>query len=226
MPAWTAFGAKSSTRVARFGAPGSAPPPQATNAVAARAVASSAATLFIGRRRIAFRPMAAAGDDHLLAYVEIPKGSRNKYEYDEELDELVLDRFLSSSTVYPTDYGYLIGHRGRDGDPLDAMVCVSEPTFPGCVIRVKPIALFKMWDEKGEDDKVVCVPLNDPGWNQAETLEDIPQPLQREITHFFSIYKELEEKKVDVEGWRSREEALEVIADAKRLQEQANREEG
>jgi inorganic pyrophosphatase len=103
------------------------------------------------------------------------------------------------------------------------MVCVSEPTFPGCVIRVKPIALFKMWDEKGEDDKVVCVPLNDPGWNQAETLEDIPRPLQREITHFFSIYKELEEKKVDVEGWRSREEALEVIADAKRLQAQADR---
>ena len=131
-------------------------------------------------------PAVATGDDHLLAYVEIPKGSRNKYEYDEGLGELVLDRFLSSSTVYPTDYGYLIGHRGRDGDPLDAMVCVSEPTFPGCVIPVKPIALFKMWDEKGEDDKVVCVPLNDPGWNHAETLDDIPQPLQREITHFFS----------------------------------------
>src|SRR5204863_113936 len=123
----------------------------------------------------------AEGDDHLLAYIEIPKGSRNKYEYDEELEELVLDRFLSSSTVYPTDYGYLIGHRGRDGDPLDAMVCVSEPTFPGCVIRVKPIALFKMWDEKGEDDKVVCVPLNDPGWNQAETLEDIPPPVPRAV---------------------------------------------
>jgi inorganic pyrophosphatase len=192
--------------------------------VTTRAVASSAATLFIGRRRIAFDRM--SGDDHLLAYVEIPKGSRNKYEYDEGLGELVLDRFLSSSTVYPTDYGYLVGHRGRDGDPLDAMICVSEPTFPGCVIRVKPIALFKMWDDKGEDDKVVCVPLNDPGWNHAETLDDIPQPLQREITHFFSIYKELEDKKVDVEGWRSREEALEVIADGKRLQEQADREAG
>ena len=91
----------------------------------------------------------------LLAFIENPKGSRNKYEYDEVLGEVVLDRFLSSSTVYPTDYGYLIGHRGRDGDPLDAMVCVSEPTFPGCVIPVKPIALFKMWDEKGEDDKLI-----------------------------------------------------------------------
>jgi inorganic pyrophosphatase len=158
--------------------------------------------------------------DELLAYIEIPKGSRNKYEFDEQLRELVLDRFLSGSTVYPTDYGYLIGHRGRDGDPLDAMVCVSEPTFPGCVIRVKPIALFKMHDEKGEDDKIVCVPNNDPGWNHAEVLEDIPEQLQREITHFFSIYKQLEGKAVDVEGWRSREEALEVIADGRMLEEQ------
>ena len=158
--------------------------------------------------------------DELLAYIEIPKGSRNKYEFDEELRELVLDRFLSGSTVYPTDYGYLIGHRGRDGDPLDAMVCVSEPTFPGCVIPVKPIALFKMHDEKGEDDKIVCVPNNDPGWNHAEVLEDIPEQLQREITHFFSIYKQLEGKAVDVEGWRSRDEALEVIADGRRLEQQ------
>ena len=110
----------------------------------------------------------------LLAYVEIPKGSRNKYEFDEGIGQVVLDRFLSSSMVYPTDYGFLMGHRGRDGDPLDAMVCVSEPTFPGCVIPVKPIALFKMRDEKGEDDKVVCVPTHDPGWNTAETLDDIP----------------------------------------------------
>ena len=161
--------------------------------------------------------------DELLAYIEIPKGSRNKYEYDERLRELVLDRFLSGSTVYPTDYGYLIGHRGRDGDPLDAMVCVSEPTFPGCVIPVKPIALFKMHDEKGEDDKIVCVPTHDPGWNHAEVLDDIPEQLQREITHFFSIYKQLEGKSVDVEGWRSREEALEVIADGRRLEEERAR---
>jgi inorganic pyrophosphatase len=159
-----------------------------------------------------------APSDELLAFIEIPKGSRNKYEYDEEIDRVILDRFLSSSMVYPTDYGYLIGHRGRDGDPLDAMVCVSEPTFPGCVIAVKPIALFKMHDEKGEDDKIVCVPTHDPGWNTAETLEDLTQQLQREITHFFSTYKQLEGKAVEVEGWRSREEAIEVIEDARRLQ--------
>lgn len=156
--------------------------------------------------------------EDLLAFIEIPKGSRNKYEYDEEVGALILDRFLSSSTVYPTDYGYLTGHRGRDEDPLDAMVCVSEPTFPGCVIPVKPIALFKMRDEKGEDDKIVCVPTHDPGWSHAQTLEDIPDQLQREITHFFSVYKQLEGKTVEVDGWRSREEALEVIAEGKRLQ--------
>jgi inorganic pyrophosphatase len=158
-----------------------------------------------------------SGDD-LLAFIEIPKGSRNKYEFNEQVGRVVLDRFLSSSMVYPTDYGYLIGHRGRDGDPLDVMVCVSEPTFPGCVIPVKPIALFKMRDEAGEDDKIVCVPTHDPGWNIAETLDDITQQLQREITHFFSTYKQLEGKKVDVDGWKSREEALAVIEDAKRLQ--------
>ena len=162
----------------------------------------------------------------LLAFIEIPKGSRNKYEFDERLGHVILDRFLSSSMVYPTDYGYLIDHRGRDGDPLDTMVCVSEATFPGCVIPVKPIALFKMRDEKGEDDKIVCVPTHDPGWNTAETLDDITNQLQNEITHFFSVYKQLEGKDVEVDGWRSREEALEVIEDAKRLQAQANREGG
>jgi inorganic pyrophosphatase len=165
--------------------------------------------------------LASRGD--LMAFIEIPKGSRNKYEYDERVGRVMLDRFLSSSMVYPTDYGYLIGHRGRDGDPLDAMVCVSEPTFPGCVIQVKPIALFKMRDEKGEDDKIVCVPTHDPGWNSAETLDDITEQLQREITHFFSVYKQLEGKDVEVDGWRSREEAIEVIEDARRLHEEHDR---
>jgi len=158
--------------------------------------------------------------EELLAFIEIPKGSRNKYEYDEGIGAVILDRFLSSSMVYPTDYGYLRGHRGRDGDPLDALVCVSEPTFPGCVIPVKPVAVFKMRDEKGEDDKIVCVPTHDPGWNTAQVLEDIPEQLQREITHFFSVYKQLEGKTVEVEGWRHLEDALAVIEDGKRLQEE------
>ena len=106
--------------------------------------------------------------------IEIPKGSRNKYEYDHETDSIKLDRFLFSSVVYPTDYGFIPDTLGQDGDPLDVMCCVSEPTFPGCVIEAKPIALFRMEDDKGIDDKVLCVPLTDPGWNTLETLDDLP----------------------------------------------------
>jgi inorganic pyrophosphatase len=143
--------------------------------------------------------------------IEIPKGSRNKYEWDHERERLVLDRFLFSSVVYPTDYGFIPDTLGQDGDPLDVVCCVSEPTFPGCMIDVKPIALFRMEDEHGIDDKVLCVPLNDPGWNKMETLEDLPRPLADEIAHFFSIYKDLEQKTVTVDGWYSREEAIEEI---------------
>ena len=103
----------------------------------------------------------------LTCFVEIPKGSRNKYEYDAEAKVIKLDRFLFSSMVYPTDYGFIPDTLGQDGDALDAMVCVSEPTFPGCVIPVKPIALFKMEDDKGIDDKVLCVPLDGPGLEHA-----------------------------------------------------------
>ena len=156
-----------------------------------------------------------ADADEFSCIIEIPKGSRNKYEWDHERDRLVLDRFLFSSVVYPTDYGFIPETLSLDGDPLDVCCCVSEPTFPGCVIRVKPIALFKMHDEKGVDDKIVCVPLNDPGWNHAETLEDIPAQLQREIAHFFSIYKQPEGLTVEVDGWYDREEALKTIEEAR-----------
>jgi inorganic pyrophosphatase len=144
--------------------------------------------------------------------VEIPKGSRNKYEWDADLQAIRFDRFLFSSVVYPLDYGMIPDTLAEDGDPLDAMVAVSEPTFPGCLIPVKPIALFKMRDEKGVDDKIVCVPLADPNWNEAERMEDLPHQLRDEITHFFEIYKTLEPgKEVEVEGWFPREDALAVI---------------
>jgi inorganic pyrophosphatase len=152
----------------------------------------------------------------LTCFVEIPKGSRNKYEYDVRTGEIKLDRFLFSSMVYPTDYGFIPDTLGLDGDPLDAMVCVSEATFPGCVIPVKAIALFKMEDDKGIDDKILCVPLHDPAWNTLETLDDLPKALRDEIAHFFSVYKDLEQKKVHVEGWFSREDALEEIEEARK----------
>ena len=160
-------------------------------------------------------------DSTFHCFVEIPKGSRNKYEWDEELGAVKLDRFLYSSVVYPTDYGYIPDTLGEDGDELDALVCVSEATFPGCVIEAKPIALFKMADEKGVDDKILCVPVSDPGWNTLETLDDLPQQLADEIMHFFSIYKDLEQKDTDVRGWFSREDAEQEIDRAReRFREQ------
>jgi inorganic pyrophosphatase len=162
-------------------------------------------------------------DDSFACIVEIPKGSRNKYEWDHEREALILDRFLFSSVVYPTDYGFIPETLGQDTDPLDVMVCVSEPTFPGCMIDVKPIGLFRMKDDKGIDDKVLAVPLSDPGWNGMETLEDLPKQLRDEIAHFFSIYKDLEQKKVDVDGWYSREDAVkEIEASRKRFEEAAH----
>ena len=154
-------------------------------------------------------------DEPLICFVEIPKGSRNKYEFDHEAGAIKLDRFLFSSMVYPTDYGFIPDTLGLDGDPLDAMVCVSEPTFPGCLIDVKPIALFRMEDDKGVDDKVLCVPLQDPAWNHLEELDDLPDQLRQEIAHFFSVYKDLEQKKVKVDGWYGREDALTEIQAAR-----------
>jgi len=154
-------------------------------------------------------------DGTLTCFVEIPKGSRNKYEYALEAGVIKLDRFLFSSMVYPTDYGFIPDTLALDGDPLDAMVCVSEATFPGCVIPVKPIALFKMEDDKGIDDKILCVPLDDPAWNTLDTLDDLSVQLRDEIEHFFSVYKDLEQKKVRVDGWYSREDAMTEIEAAR-----------
>jgi len=166
-----------------------------------------------------------AGDDQtearedersLQVIIEIPKGSRNKYEWDHDLGRLKLDRFLFSSVVYPTDYGFIPETWAEDDDPLDAMVCVTEPTFPGCLVIAKPIALFRMRDDKGQDAKVLCVPESDPNWSGLDSLTDIPMQLRDEISHFFGMYKEPEGKVVKVDGWFSREDAWEEIADARR----------
>jgi len=162
--------------------------------------------------------------NQLLAFIEIPKGSRNKYEYDEGLDRVVFDRFLSGSTVYPTDYGFLPGHLGEDGDPLDCLVVGSEPTFPGCVTPVKPVALFKMRDEKGADDKVICVPVRDPRWSHIDTLDDVPEQLQQEIEHFFNVYKNLEHKPVETDGWHPLSDAERTIEEARRRELEAKSE--
>jgi inorganic pyrophosphatase len=147
--------------------------------------------------------------------VEIPKGSRNKYELDKERGVIRYDRMLFSSVHYPSDYGFIPETLAEDGDPLDALVLLTEPTFPGCHIMAKPIGLFKMWDEKGEDYKILAVPLGDPQWNHLEDLSDAPPHLLLEIEHFFQIYKELEGKKTGVEGWEDKKAALKVLKKAK-----------
>jgi inorganic pyrophosphatase len=148
--------------------------------------------------------------------IEVPKGSRNKYEYDHEKKIIRFDRMLFSSVHYPSDYGFIPETLGEDGDPLDALVLVTEPTFPGCMIEARSIGLFKMVDEKGVDDKILCVPIKDPLWNHILTIEEVPQNLLKEIEHFFKIYKDLEEKKIDVRGWGDLESALKVIEEAEK----------
>ena len=154
--------------------------------------------------------------ERLVAVVEIPMGCSNKYEWDPELQAIKLDRLLFSSLGYPTDYGFFAETVAADGDPLDAMVVVSAPTFPGCRIEVKPVALFRMRDERAEDNKILCVPLTDPNWSHIERLEDLPMTLRDEISHFFSIYKTPEWKVVKVDGWYPREQALESIERARK----------
>ncbi len=145
----------------------------------------------------------------LICIVETPTGSRNKYEYDETLARIRFDRYLATSLVFPADYGFIPGTLSEDGDTLDVLICVSEATFPGCAIEVKPVALFQMDDEHGRDDTIVCVPLGDPAWNDANDVDDLPEQLRDEISQFFSTYKDLEPgKNSRARGWRGRSEAI------------------
>jgi|TARA_B110000908_G_scaffold132228_1_gene155652 inorganic pyrophosphatase len=143
--------------------------------------------------------------------IEIPKGSRNKYEYDFELKKIRFDRMLFSSMMYPADYGFIPETLALDGDPLDVLVLGGEPTFPMCVVEVKPIGVFHMADEKGPDEKVICVPVSDPIWNTLNDLSDMNPHQIKEIEHFFQVYKDLEKKRVDVGGWGNADEAYDIV---------------
>jgi inorganic pyrophosphatase len=153
--------------------------------------------------------------------VEIPRGCRNKYEVDHESGVIRLDRTLFTATQYPADYGFVPETLGEDGDPLDALVLVLEPTFPGCLIRSRPIGMFRMTDENGRDDKVLCVPAGDPRQDYLQDLRDLPEFDRLEIEHFFSIYKQLEPgKSVQDRGWADRAAAEgEVEASRRRLRQ-------
>jgi inorganic pyrophosphatase len=148
--------------------------------------------------------------------IEIPQGSRNKYEMDQATGRIRLDRMLFTSTRYPLDYGFIPGTQAKDdGDPLDALVWLDEPTFPGCLISARPVAVFFLHDEHGPDAKVLTVPAHDPRMSAVRELTDVPSHLIAEVGHFFDIYKELEPGKyTDVRGWEDRGEAERVISEA------------
>ncbi len=147
--------------------------------------------------------------------IEIPQGSRNKYEVDHATGRIRLDRMLFTSTRYPADYGYIEDTLGEDGDPLDALVLLDEPTWPGCLVAARPIGMFRMTDEAGGDDKVICMPADDPRKAHIRELEDIGEHTRLEIQHFFEVYKELEPGK-SVEGahWTGRVEAEQTYFEA------------
>ena len=155
--------------------------------------------------------------------IEIPKGNRNKYEIDHETGRIRLDRMLFTSTRYPDDYGFIDDTLGEDGDPLDALVLLEEPTFPGCVIRCRALGMFRMRDEKGGDDKVLCVPASDQRASWRTEIDDVSEFHRLEIQHFFEVYKDLEPGK-SVEGahWVGREEAeAEIRRSYERLKKHA-----
>jgi inorganic pyrophosphatase len=149
------------------------------------------------------------------AVVEVPMGSRNKYEMDPKSGRIRLDRMLFTSTRYPMDYGFIDRTLAEDGEPLDALIWLEDPSFPGCLVTVRPIAVFWMLDERGPDAKVLTVPSRDPRMGGYRDLEDVPAHLTAEIGHFFDIYKELEPgKSTDVRGWEDRAAAERVIREA------------
>ena len=140
--------------------------------------------------------------------VEIPRGSRNKYEYDHERHVIKLDRRLFSATFYPADYGFIPDTLGEDGDPLDALVLLDDPTFPGCWVASRPVGVFWMEDDKGPDAKIICVPAGDPRWDHVADIEDVPTSMRAEIEQFFNIYKMLEPgKRSNTRGYEGVEAA-------------------
>ncbi len=150
--------------------------------------------------------------DIIEVVVEIPRGSRNKYEYDEEAGVFRLDRVLASAVHYNFDYGFIEGTRADDGDHTDALLLIDEPTFPGCHVWARPIGVLEMSDEKGADFKILCVAVDDLHQAHVERLDQVRPHRLVEIEHFFDTYKALEDKTVDILGWKGQPRALEVLS--------------
>jgi inorganic pyrophosphatase len=143
--------------------------------------------------------------------IEIPGGSKNKYEFDKELEAFALDRVLYSSVQYPYDYGFVPNTLADDGDPLDGMVIIDEPTFPGCVIAARPIGMLEMIDGGDRDEKILCVPDKDPRYAAVKSLKDLAPHRLEEIAEFFRTYKNLEKKVTEIRGWQDVEQVLPLV---------------
>ncbi|NJL83298.1 MAG: inorganic diphosphatase [Chloroflexaceae bacterium] len=143
--------------------------------------------------------------------IEIPAGSKNKYEFDKDLNALALDRVLYSSVQYPYDYGFIPNTLADDGDPLDGMVLIDQPTFPGCIIAARPIGMLEMIDGGDRDEKLLCVPDKDPRFKQVFSLQDLAQHRLDEIAEFFGTYKRLEKKAVEILGWKDVEAVMALV---------------
>ncbi len=167
--------------------------------------------------------MSEDADEPLRAFIEIPKGGRNKYELNQETGYIELDRRLFAAVSYPVEYGFVMGTRTEEGEELDAMVAVSEPTFPGCVVPIRVIGMLEMYDEDEPNHKIVGVPLADPAWSDLEEIDQLPGDLAQEITHFFQVYTDLEGQDWHIEGWASRERA---VAECDRARERFRGQEG
>lgn len=149
------------------------------------------------------------------ALIEIPAGSQNKYEFDKEKGVLRLDRVLYSPVHYPTDYGFVENTLEEDGDPIDIMVMVTNPTVPGCIVECRVVGVLAMADDKGVDNKLLGVPIRDPRFAEIRDVSDVPGHYLREIEHFFQTYKELEGKQTTIRGWGDRVEARKALERAK-----------
>ncbi len=153
----------------------------------------------------------------IYAVVEVPKGSRNKYEYSKKAGIIKLDRVLFSPLHYPGDYGFIPQTYWGDGDPLDVLVMMNEATFPGCVIGARPVGMFKMIDKGEQDYKVLAVPATDPNFDEYRDLSDLPQHFPKEVAHFFMVYKQLQGTEVTNEGWVGADEAKKAVMEGIRL---------
>jgi inorganic pyrophosphatase len=156
----------------------------------------------------------AMAPDQVTAIIEIPAKSRNKYELCKETGLLRLDRVLYSAVHYPGDYGFIPRTLHEDNDPLDILVRINEPTFPGCQIDARPVGVLRMLDKGEPDDKILAVPSHDPTHQEYFDIADLPQHYLKEVEHFFRIYKDLEGKRVEILGWGKSDEALRIIGDS------------